>query len=377
MATVERRGKVWCVRYWVKDDLGNRTGQKRVSGFHTKEDAMAAAKDLERKTAAGIDVHGGNTTCGEIMEKWFETKVGVVSETTLANYSSQIDKLRGHAIYTTQVKQLTRGSLKVVMDGLIKDRGISVQTARDYTTPLRFGLRWASDEGIIPINPIQGARMPKAEKPVQHIMSEEDIHDLIDKCQGTPFLTPVYLALYGGLCREECVGLTWDHVDLVHGTVTIEQVITLTQTGKRVKKEPKTGNRRRSVTLPSFVVEHLRVQPHVSEHVCVSSNQKAYSPWTYGATMRKLVRSVNRDRDAQEKKHMPPVTFHDLRHTHAALLIKLGVHMKVISERLGHASIKITMDTYGYLMPGMQEQAAQALDQWVGTKSGTSISVVS
>ena len=93
--------------------------------------------------------------------------------------------------------------------------------------------------------------------------------------------------------------------------------------------------------------------------------------------MRKLVRSVNRDRDAQEKKHMPPVTFHDLRHTHAALLIKLGVHMKVISERLGHASIKITMDTYGYLMPGMQEQAAQALDQWVGTKSGTSISVVS
>ena len=69
MASVEKRGKYWSVRYVVKDELGNIIGQKRKSGFATKNDAMAAAKDLERATAAGVDVHGDQMTCGEIMEK--------------------------------------------------------------------------------------------------------------------------------------------------------------------------------------------------------------------------------------------------------------------------------------------------------------------
>lgn len=62
---------------------------------------------------------------------------------------------------------------------------------------------------------------------------------------------------------------------------------------------------------------------------------------------------------------MQKPTFHDLRHTHAAMLIAMGIQPKVISERLGHSSIKITMDVYGYLMPGLQEQVADALnDKW-------------
>ena len=59
---------------------------------------------------------------------------------------------------------------------------------------------------------------------------------------------------------------------------------------------------------------------------------------------------------------MPLATYHDLRHTHAAMLIRMGVQPKVIQERLGHASIKMTMDLYGYLMPGLQESVADALD---------------
>ena len=73
MASVEKRGKTWSVRYWVKDALGNNVSQKRKGGFATKSDAMAAAKTLEEATARGVDIHGDQLTCGELMERWFMT----------------------------------------------------------------------------------------------------------------------------------------------------------------------------------------------------------------------------------------------------------------------------------------------------------------
>ena len=59
---------------------------------------------------------------------------------------------------------------------------------------------------------------------------------------------------------------------------------------------------------------------------------------------------------------MPPVRFHDLRHTHATLMLKQGIHPKIVSERLGHSTITTTMDTYSHVLPGMQENAAIAFE---------------
>jgi integrase len=62
---------------------------------------------------------------------------------------------------------------------------------------------------------------------------------------------------------------------------------------------------------------------------------------------------------------LPHVRFHDLRHTHASLMLKRGVHPKIVSERLGHATVGITLDTYSHVLPGLQEEAARDLDEWL------------
>jgi integrase len=67
------------------------------------------------------------------------------------------------------------------------------------------------------------------------------------------------------------------------------------------------------------------------------------------------------------KLGIPNVRLHDLRHTHATMMLKLGVHPKVVSERLGHASIQITLDTYSHVLPGLQEQAAAAFEDGLAT----------
>ena len=366
MASIEKRGKTWCVRYVVKDSYGNIVGQKRKSGFASKADAMEAAKTLEQATARGVDVHGDQLTCGELMERWFVTKRDEVEQTTLVKYSNYIDRLKEHPIYNTQVKNLGDDSLKQIINDLVANRDVSARSATYYTEPLRFALKWACRKGLILRDPFIGVKLPKATEPHQVILTEADIDDLVRVCKESnpAFLTPLYLALYGGLCREEAAGLKWSNV-LPNG-IRIQTAVTSTVTGTKVVKGPKTANRTRTVTLPRFVMDHLRTRQHISEYVCVSRTGEPYCLSSYAHTVGGLVARVNREREQIGKDLMPKPSYHDLRHTHAAMCIALGIQPKVIQERLGHASITITMDLYGYLMPGLQEQVADAFDARVG-----------
>ena len=362
MATVEKRGKVWCVRYVVKDAYGKIVGQKRKSGFKTKEDAMAMAKALEQATASGVDVHGDQLTCGELMEKWFLTKPDEIELTTLAKYSNYMDRLRETGIYDTKVAHLSSNSLSVLVQEMTS-RGISVKSAAYYTEPLRFSLQWATKEGIIMRNPLVNAKLPKSVPRKQVILSEEDIDDLVRVCKARnpAFLVPLYLAVYGGLSREEAAGLKWSNV--LPNSVRIVEAVTSTVQGSRVEKGTKTVYRERTVTLPRFVMDYLAIQEHTSEYVCVSRTGEPYCLSAYAHTVNRLVKMANQEREAAGKVPMPIPSYHDLRHTHAAMLIAMGIQPKVIQERLGHSSITVTMDLYGYLMPGLQEQVADALDQ--------------
>ena len=369
MASITKRGNTWSVRYNVRDAFGKIIKYERKSGFRTKEDAMAAARELERASAHGVDVHGDALTCGELMEKWFDTKASEVHATTLAKYSLQIDRLKDHSIYTTQVRYLRKDLLGVLIDQLKQGdsthAAVALVTAVDYTDPLRFSLRWAASEGLLLHNPLDGARLPRLPGSRQVILSESDVDDLITECKthNPYFLVPLYLALYGGLCREEAAGLKWEDVNVVAGTVRIKSVLTAIVSGGTVTKEPKNRYRARTVVLPRFVMDYLAAQPHVSDYVCVSQRGTPYTLGMYSHTVGRLISYINKRRSAQHNTCMPHACYHDLRHTHAAMCIAMGIQPKVISERLGHSSIKITMDVYGYLMPGLQQQVADAFDQ--------------
>ena len=97
MASVSKRGNKYCVRYRYETETGE-IREKRVSGFSSKEDAWAAARDLEMKSSSGIDVHGDTMTCAEVMERWFADHCAHLSENTRAKYSAAIDKLSGFSL---------------------------------------------------------------------------------------------------------------------------------------------------------------------------------------------------------------------------------------------------------------------------------------
>ena len=378
MAWVQKRGKKYCLRYYYEDDCGHRQ-EKRVSGFLTKEEAWAAAKDLEAKSSAGIDVNGDAITCGELMERWFSDGFSGWAATTRAKYSNGIDQLAGTFVADLTVRKLTTQRFAHLLDELTGR--VALRTALDYTEPLRLSLSWAVNARMIPINPLANYHLPTVPKRTQRILSDDDVSALVAAASSPARRTceyriPLLLALYGGLRREECAGLTWDMVDFQRKRLTIREVITMTPDGKEHKKDPKTALSSRTISMPAFVMVELekeyntflaRPNAHTMQHnpgrrVCVTSTGDPYSLKSYSHPVGRLIDEINEEREAKNLPRMPKASFHDLRHTHAAMLIRRGVQPKIISERLGHASIKITMDLYGYLMPGLQDIVADIFD---------------
>ena len=114
----------------------------------------------------------------------------------------------------------------------------------------------------------------------------------------------------------------------------------------------KTTSSDRILPLPDALCAVLDTDTDKVSYVVKNTISKPMNPCVLTNSFRKLLK----------RNGFRKIRFHDLRHTHAAMLIRLGIQPKVISERLGHASIKITMDLYGYLMPGLQEAVADALE---------------
>ena len=204
MASVQRYGSGYSVRYWYETETGEKK-LKRVSGFRSQEEAWAAARDLENKSNAGIEVNGGAMSCAEIMERWFADHCTGLAATSRAKYSNNIDKLSRTFIADLQIRRLDSRRFNLLLEELMKD--VSVVTAVSNTEPLRLALSWAVAERLIPLNPLSNITLPRIPKREQRILSDDDVQDLLDasispqrRCRD--FRIPLLLALYGGLRRE-------------------------------------------------------------------------------------------------------------------------------------------------------------------------------
>jgi hypothetical protein len=173
-----------------------------------------------------------------------------------------------------------------------------------------------------------------------------------DSCRtvGDPHvMAMIYTAAYTGLRAGELVGLRLDHVNLLHGQLTVSETISEDAKGTLVAGPTKTG-KLRTVPIPRALAvmleEHLAAHPDASGYVfCAPEGgplryhnfrRRFFLPAVEGAALGR------------------PVRFHDLRHSHAAMLIAQGEHAKAIQERLGHSSIRVTLDRYGHILPTLE-----------------------
>lgn len=186
---------------------------------------------------------------------------------------------------------------------------------------------------------------------------------LIEAMRPTRMFMPTILAVLCGLRRGEIAALRRKNVDLAAGNVAIAE--SAEQTKAVRYKEPKSG-KARNVCLSETVIEELNawrlkqaeellrigMRPDGDTFVVTQTDGSPLQPRSITYEWVRVLASKKR----------PRIRFHDLRHTHAAHMLKDGIHPKIASERLGHSKIGITLDLYSHVMPGMQEDAVAKLD---------------
>jgi integrase len=237
-----------------------------------------------------------------------------------------------------------------------------------FTVYPESGKKRGQGNGVTPIkaeNPADAVKPPRPERKEMQALDEDETAKLLVSSRSTRVWIPVLLAVTTGMRRGEILGLRWSDVDLDNGVLCVRQALSKTQAEGIVFREPKTAKSRRTLALLPMTVdalkehrklqtkERLRLGPVFEDHglVCARENGRPWHPESFTSAWRILCRDTG-----------VTVRFHDLRHTHATQLLRGGIHPKVVSERLGHSTIGLTLDTYSHVLPGMQEEAAAKLD---------------
>jgi integrase len=178
------------------------------------------------------------------------------------------------------------------------------------------------------------------------------------------------LALVTGMRKGELLGLHWHDIDFNTGSLQVKRTVSRVGKFGLVVSEPKSARSRRKIVLPTFVLEilkqhrayqkilRLQAIPLWKEGDIVFSN--IYGGYVEPANLHEHFKSI------LKKAGLPDIRFHDLRHSAATILLEMGVHPKVVQELLGHSNISTTIDIYSHVLPSMQQEAANKLDELFG-----------
>lgn len=228
---------------------------------------------------------------------------------------------------------------------------------------LRNALSQAVRLNLLKVDPSAAVDRPKGVEKEIKTLSEDQVKRFLQ--QGvTDRLYPLHVvAVYSGARQGELIALGWPDIDFEHSRITIRRTMSQTNAGQIVK-EPKTKKGKRIIEMPAEAMQALhdhRVKMLAEGNAgsqfvfCGEKGDMLYRgkvTWWFKRTLKNA--------------GLPPIRFHDLRHTHASLLLRAGVHPKVVQERLGHATIAITLDTYSHLMPSMQGEVSNKLSKLLG-----------
>ena len=197
-------------------------------------------------------------------------------------------------------------------------------------------------------------------------LASDEVQRLLEVCQDTQWNTMFHTLIWTGLRRSELLGLRWKDLDIMLATLRVTQVLHQLGDGTFVFAEPKTAKGRRAVSLTPASCLMLQAQKEQQEQdarlldIPLTADSLVFAhPDGRPRRPDTLTKAFRRYSHHAE---LAGVRLHDLRHTHASLLIQLNANPKTISDRLGHASIQITMDVYAHLLPGVQEAAVAGLD---------------
>jgi integrase len=314
-------------------------------------------------------------TLAEYLEYWLHQSVKPrVRPLTFAGYSVNIHKHLVPTLGKIRIDRLTPQDVQEMINGRLT-AGFSPKTVAYVHQVLRTALELARRWELIDRNVASMVDPPHRERPKIHPMDPSEARHFLDSLHGHRLEALFAVALALGLRQGEALGLQWDDVDLGAGSLSVRHQLQRID-GRLILVEPKTERSRRTIAIPSSVIDRLR------EHEARQLAEKLWSgsKWTDSAfvfTNRnggplEARRVIDEFHKALNAAGMPRIRFHDLRHSCATLLLVQGVSPRVVMDILGHSEIAMTMDTYSHVVPELQRDAANRMDSLLSERTASS-----
>jgi integrase len=356
---IKRADKRWLVRMFTgRDENGKRRyANKTIRG--TKKDAQKWLTKAQRDKDMGVFVEPSAETVSQFLTKWLETIARPrVSERTFEGYEWVIGLAKDY-LGDMRLSALRPADIQRFYSTL------SSSMARHVHAPLRSAFSQAVKWNLLLSNPCDSAELPRHEaKEMIAFNRDEAARFLAIKDKYQAFFA---FAIITGARPSETLALRWSDIDMDKATVTIQRTL---QWHKGKGKgwyfsEPKTRKSRRCVPLPASLVQQLRDHraKQGQELLALGIRSELVFCNEIGTPLLRRNLISRHFKPILTKAKLPTTTrLYDLRHSCASLLLQAGVHPKIVSERLGHASVTLTMDVYSHVLPGMQEAATAQLE---------------
>jgi integrase len=379
----------WEIKFDLgRDPISGRRITKYVTVRGTKRKAQEELTRLLGQRNEGTYVEPTKMTVAEYLRHWLEADIDRrVATRTAARHRGIVERNIVPKLGPVPLSKLTAAHIEAFeaeqhREGWVKDRakiagkkdltaekrGLSAQTVLHIHRTLSQALDHAVRLAFLFKNPARQVKPPRPPSREIKILDKSEITTVIEAARRLDLYVPVLVAVTTGVRRGELLALRWSDVDLKGSNLTVNQSLERIK-GRYVFKAPKTKKSRRTISLPSATVKALR-DHHTAQLeqrlklglgrdprglVFARAEGQPMDADTLSKIFRRLIRAAK----------VTPITLHGLRHTHISHLLMDGAHVKVVSERAGHADVTTTLNVYAAYIPNLQADVALRVDAWL------------
>jgi integrase len=367
-----KRGNTWT--WYIEDVPDPSTGRPRQvskGGFRTRKEARDALLEAQAALRSGTFVEPSKRTVGSyLLEEWLpDNQPPRLRPSSYANYTIYTSTHVVPRLGDIELQRLTPSNLSTFYRALLTDarrdgQGLAPKTVRNIHAMLHRALKDAVRLGYLVRNVADAVTPPRGAAPEMQVWTPEQLRTFLAHARHDRLYALWLLVATTGMRRAELAGLRWVDVDLDAARLSPRRPRVVVNYVVH-ESEPKTRMGKRSLALDQATVAALK------EHKARQEQERAQvgAAWMDSGLVftRPDGAPIHPDLITDWFKRLaraaglPPIRLHDVRHSYATAALAAGIPAKVVSERLGHANIAITLDVYSHVIPGMDAQAANAV----------------
>ena len=355
----QRKDGLWTVSVSIQN--------KRISKyFKTQAECREWLRKTLNQVQNGLTMEGAKTTLEEFLNQWLISYRSSVHPNTIVQYEGIIRLHLIPVLGRIKLKDLRTDQIQALINAETK-KGTSPRMVRYIHSVLRRSLNIAMRWGMIGRNPAPGVTLPKLKRKEMNTLNDSQVRVFLSVAKGLRYEALFWMAVSTGLREGELFGLRWSDLDWEKKHLRVQRQLQRIQGKGMVFTEPKTASGKRMIVLSTGMIAKLREHLNYQQMERVSAGSRWQEndllfPSTHGTPMDPS--NMYKDfKGTLRLADLPDIRFHDLRHTAATLMLQQGTHPKIVQERLGHSDISLTLNTYSHVLPSMQEEAAEKMDE--------------